>query len=45
LIGDVTTIVYNFLGGEMTARFVLKALTVAAIAGLATPACRRRSTN
>lgn len=33
LIGDVTTLIYNFLGGELTARFVLKTLTVAAIAG------------
>lgn len=33
LIGDVTTVVYNLLGGEMTTRFVLKALTVGAIAG------------
>jgi len=35
LIGDVTTVVYNFLGGELTVRFVLKALTVAVIAGTA----------
>jgi len=33
LIGDVTGIVYNVLSGEMTLRFVLKVLTVAAIAG------------
>jgi len=33
LIGDVVTLVYNLLGGELTARFVLKALTVGAIAG------------
>lgn len=33
LIGDVTTLVYNFLGGDLTMRFVLKVLTVAAIAG------------
>ena len=33
LIGDVTGIVYNLLSGEMTTRFVLKVLTVAAIAG------------
>ncbi len=35
LIGDVTTLVYNLLGGELTARFVLKVLTVALIAGTA----------
>lgn len=33
LIGDVTSIVYNLLGGEVTTRFLLKVLTVAAIAG------------
>ena len=33
LIGDVTGIVYNLLGGEMTTRFLLKVLTVGAIAG------------
>jgi hypothetical protein len=33
LIGDVTTLVYNVLGGEMTVRFALKILTVAVIAG------------
>ena len=32
LIGDVTTLVYNLLGGEMTVRFTLKVLTVAVIA-------------
>jgi hypothetical protein len=35
LIGDVTGIVYNLLSGEMTTRFVMKVLTVAAIAGSA----------
>jgi hypothetical protein len=35
LIGDVTTLIYNFLGGELTTRFLLKVLTVAAIAGTA----------
>jgi hypothetical protein len=35
LIGDVTTLVYNLLGGELTARFVLKVLTAALIAGTA----------
>ncbi len=33
LIGDVTSLVYRFLGGELTTRFVLKAATVGAIAG------------
>jgi hypothetical protein len=33
LIGDITTVVYSFLGGELTTRFVLKVLTVAVIAG------------
>ena len=33
LIGDTTTLVYNALGGELTLRFVLKVLVVAAIAG------------
>jgi hypothetical protein len=33
LIGDVTALVYNFLGGELTLRFALKVLTAAAIAG------------
>jgi hypothetical protein len=35
LIGDVTTLVYNLLGGELTVRFLLKVATVAAIAGTA----------
>jgi hypothetical protein len=35
LIGDVTTLVYNLLGGELTVRFALKVLTVAFIAGTA----------
>jgi hypothetical protein len=35
LIADFTTVVYNFLGGELTVRFILKALTVALIAGTA----------
>jgi hypothetical protein len=33
LIGDVTTLVYSVLGGELTRRFVLKVLVVGAIAG------------
>ena len=33
LIGVVTSIVYNLLGGELTIRFVLQVLTVGAITG------------
>ena len=33
LIGDLTTLVYNVLGGELTVRFVLKVAVVGAIAG------------
>jgi Domain of unknown function (DUF5671) len=33
LIGDLTTLVYNVLGGELTIRFVLKVVTVGVIAG------------
>jgi len=33
LIGDLTTLVYNALGGELTIRFVLKVIIVGAIAG------------
>jgi hypothetical protein len=33
IIGDLTTLVYNFLGGEITPRFLLKVLTVGAISG------------
>ena len=33
LVGAVTALLYSFLGGELTARFVLKALIVTAIAG------------
>jgi len=33
LIGDLTSIVYNLLGGEMTTRFVLKVVTVGVISG------------
>jgi hypothetical protein len=35
LIGDATTLIYNLLGGELTTRFVLKVLVLAAIAGAA----------
>lgn len=33
LIGDVTSLVYNLLAGEITMRFLLKVLTVGVIAG------------
>lgn len=33
LVGDMITLVYNMLGGELTVRFVLKVLVAAAIAG------------
>lgn len=33
LIGDVTALVYNALGGELSTRFGLKVLTVGTIAG------------
>ena len=33
LIGDVTSLVYNLLGGELTARFLLKVVTVGVITG------------
>lgn len=33
LIGDVTELIYNVLGGELTIRFILKILVVAAITG------------
>lgn len=33
IIGDVVTLIYNLLGGEITIRFTLKVLVVAGIAG------------
>ena len=33
LIGDLITLVYNLLGGELSLRFVLKVLVVGTIAG------------
>lgn len=33
LVGDLTTLVYNFLGGELGPRFLLKVLVVGVIAG------------
>ena len=33
IIGDLTALVYSFLGGALGMRFGLKALTVAVIAG------------
>jgi hypothetical protein len=35
LLGDTTTLIYNLLGGDLTIRFVLKVVVVAAIAGTA----------
>lgn len=35
LLGDVTTLIFNLLGGDLTAPFLLKVLVVAAIAGSA----------
>ena len=34
IIGDLITLIFNLLGGELTLRFVLKVLTVLLIAGL-----------
>lgn len=33
IVGDLVTLVYNFLGGELTSRFVLKVLIVLLVAG------------
>ncbi len=33
LVGDAISLVYNFLSGELTTRFLLKSLVIAAIAG------------
>ena len=33
IIGDLTALVYSFLGGDLSVRFALKVVTVAAIAG------------
>ena len=33
IIGDLITLIYNMLGGELTLRFMLKVLTVLTIAG------------
>jgi hypothetical protein len=35
LLGDTTTLIFNLLGGDLTIRFTLKVLVVAAIAGSA----------
>jgi hypothetical protein len=35
LLGDTTTLIYNLLGGDITIRFIMKVLVVAAIAGSA----------
>jgi hypothetical protein len=33
LIGDLISLLYSFLGGELTLRFILKSLVVGTIAG------------
>jgi len=33
IIGDIITVIYSFLGGELTTRFVLKVITVGLISG------------
>lgn len=33
LLGDITTLIYNLLGGDLTVRFILKILVVALIGG------------
>jgi len=33
IIGDLVTLIYNFLGGEVTVKFILKALSVLIVAG------------
>ena len=33
IIGDLITLIYNFLGGELTVRFILKVLAVFFVAG------------
>jgi len=35
VLGDITTLIYNLLGGALTVRFILKVLVVAIIAGSA----------
>ena len=34
IIGDLITLIFNLLGGELTLRFILKVLTVLLIAGI-----------
>lgn len=34
IIGDLISVIYNFLGGDVTIRFVLKALSVLVVAGV-----------
>ena len=34
IIGDLITLVYNLLGGELTLRFIIKTITVGSIAGV-----------
>ena len=35
IIGDSASLIYNFLSGELTLRFILKVLTIGAISGIA----------
>ncbi|MGD0288671.1 MAG: DUF5671 domain-containing protein [Candidatus Binataceae bacterium] len=34
IVGDLVSLIYNFLGGDLTARFILKAATILLVAGL-----------
>ncbi len=34
IIGDLVSVIYNFLGGDVTAKFILKALSVLMVAGV-----------
>ena len=34
IIGDLVTVIYNLLGGDVTAKFILKALSVLVVAGV-----------
>ncbi len=34
IVGDLVTVIYSFLGGDVTAKFILKALSVLVVAGV-----------
>ncbi len=34
IVGDLVTVIYNFLGGDITVKFILKALSVLVVAGV-----------